>query len=320
MHDPLSTLAKELADRPAAKPGERRASRWLVEQLRRSTYQVWVEPFSSFHSSRPAWGMILGLSLVGGILLRPAPGLGLVLTLLGAVGFAAQSLGWLQLGWLFPRGESQNVVGVIPANDEIRQRVVVVAHYDTGERLWAGPAFLTVAGAAMLLPPACVAALVLPGPLWDLLVLLPLTLMAAVLIALALPGRPYGNNAGVAVALAVGQSAPLKHTEVWTVFTGSRAPGLVGIQAFLLRHGRLLADGDFIVLEEDEGEGATLWQRRGEAAVIAEHGHRAAVLLPVSREDIAGTAARVRSMAEAVDREACNSPPSPEPDCGTLPV
>lgn len=304
MHDPLRTLTEELADRRAVTPGERRASRWLVEVLRRSTYQVWVEPFGSFRSARPAWAVILGLSLLGGMLVRPTPGAGLGLTLLGAVGFAAQSLGWLQFGWLFPAGESQNVVGVIPAADEIRQRVVVVAHYDTGERVWAGPAFLSVAVAVMSLPLAAMAAAVLPGAIWDRLVLLPLIGVVGGLTALLRPGRQYGNAAGVAAALAVGRSAPLTHTEVWTLFTGSRAPGLVGIQAFLLRHGRLLTEGHFIVLEEEAGEGATLWQRRGEAAVIAERPHRAVTLLPVNRSDIAGTAARVRAMAEAVDREA----------------
>lgn len=305
LDDPLRALTEELADRRATTLGERRAARWLVSALRRQTHQVWQEPFRSFCSPRPVWALLLGLSMAGGVLIWAAPGVGLGITLLAALGFAGQALGWLELGWLFKLGESQNVVGVVPSRGEILARVVVVAHYDTGDRLWAGPAFLGLALAVMLLPLAAMGAAAMPGAMAKGLVLLPLTGVAVGLVALIQPGEHCANDAGVAAALAVGRGEPLQHTEIWTLFTGSRAPGLVGMRAFLRRHGRLLADAHFVVLEEQQdGDGATLWQRRGEAAVIAERGHRAVALLTVDPGDIRGAATRVRAIAEKVDRAA----------------
>jgi hypothetical protein len=142
----------------------------------------------------------------------------------------------------------------------------------------------------------------LPGPIWDGLLLIPLAVVATGLLALLRSDRQDGNAAGVAAALAVSRGEALQHTEIWTLFTGSRVPGLVGLKAFLRRHGRLLEGAHFIVLEQEEGLGATHWQRRGEAAMIAERGDRAVALLTVHLQDIDGAAARVRAMAEAIDR------------------
>lgn len=317
MNDPLRTLTAELADRQATTPGELRAARWLVDAARRHTHQVWLEPFASFRSPRLAWMVLLGLSLLGGMLLWHGPGLSLCLTLLAALGFAAQALGWLELGWLFPGGESQNVVGVVPARGEIRERLVVVAHYDTGDRIWSASGFAGVALAVMLLPPAAILAMLLPGAVWDGLALLPLLGVAAGLISLSGRLGMRGNAAGVAACLAVGRGPSLQHTEVWTLFTGSRIPGLVGMQAFLRRHGRLMEGAGFIVLEENEA-GATLWQRQGEAAVIAGLGYRVLARLTASPDDIDAAVARVRAVAEEIDLAAGNLTPSPGPDCGTL--
>lgn len=302
--DPLRTLAGDLAERSATTAGERRAARWLIHTIRRQTAQVWSEPFYSFRSSRSAWLLVLGLALAGGVLVWLAPVAGVGLTLVAALGFAAQALGWLELGWLFPGGESQNVVGVIPSRGEIRARVVVVAHYDTGRRIWRWPVFVGVGLAVSLLPLFAMLGTLLRGPLWDALLLVPLAGVAVGLAAQMRPGEAAGNDAGVAAALAVGRLEPLQHTEVWTLFTGSRAPGMVGIRAFLRRHGRLLANARFVILEENAGTGATLWQRRGEASVVAECGYQAVALLTVDPIDIQGAAAHVRAIVEEVDRAA----------------
>lgn len=305
-NDPLRSLTGDLSRRRATTPGEHQAARWLMEAVGRQTHQVWLEPFRSFRSARPVWALLLSLALTGGVLTWTAPQAGLALALLAALGFAAQALGWLELGWLFPCGESQNVVGVVPSRGEIRERVVVVAHYDTGPRLWTWPAFIGVALSIMLLPLAAMLTTLLGAPAWSGLPLLPICGLALGLLTLFQEGAEGGNAAGVAAALEVGRGAQLEHTEIWTVFTGSRAPGLVGIRAFVRRHDRLLAGARFIILEEEEGAGATLWQRRGEASVVAERGHMAVALLTVDPAHIGEAAARVRALAEEVDRGACD--------------
>jgi len=303
---PLRTLAGDLTERTATSVGEQRAADRLVSELRRSTHQVWQEPFASFRSPRPAWALLLGLAMLGGLLYWTLPGVGFALALLAAVGFACQAAGWLELGWLFPTGESQNVVGVLPAQGEIRARLVVLAHYDTGVRVWTGRSFVLVGSALMLLPPLGLLGLVSGSPLWDSLLALCLVAIGGG-IALVLRGASQDrNDAGVAVALACGSGPSLQHTELWTVFTGCRVPGLVGMKAFLHRHGRLLGDAQFIVLEEEDGTLLTLQQRQAEAAVLMRQGHEQVMLLHVDPNGLEAAREQVRAMAEEIDQATRN--------------
>lgn len=50
-------------------------------------------------------------------------------------------------------------------------------------------------------------------------------------------------------------ATPLRHTELWTVFTGCRRSGTTGLLAFLDRHGHMLGDAHFVVLDR-VGEGS----------------------------------------------------------------
>ncbi len=304
MRHELRTLTGELADRPATSVGEQQAARHLADALRRATQMVWQEPFASFCSPRPAWVIILAMSLLGGLLFWVLPWFSIAFSLLAALGFAAQAMGWLELGWLFPTGESQNVVGVIPARGEIRARLVILAHYDTGSRVWAGRSFLLIATLVMLLPLDAMLAAALSAKLWDALLILSLAGIALGLWLVMHETAEDRNDAGVAVALTAGSGPSLAHTEVWTVFTGSRVPGLVGMRAFLHRHGRLLADAHFVVLEEEDGTLLTFQQRQAEAAVITQEVRAQVTLLTVDPADMPGAVAQVRKIAEGVDQQA----------------
>lgn len=286
-----------LADRPAGSPGERAAADWLVTQLRQLPLQVWQEPFDSHAHPRGVWVILLGCALWAAGLAQFAPLAVVAVAAAAALASLAQLLGWWNLSRLLGRRRSQNVVAVLPCQQEVRQRVVVVAHYD---RYVAEASPWAVAGAALLLallPLLLVARPFLPDDLAFALRGAALVVGLVLLLALLRPGERRTNDAGIAAGLLVARGAGLRETEVWTVFTGSRGPGGVGLSAFLDRHGRLLEDGLFLVLEE----AAEAAGEPDEAALLTQRGFEAiALALPPDGAEIG--AAAVRRVAEEVDR------------------
>ncbi|HLN62109.1 MAG TPA: hypothetical protein VK464_11210 [Symbiobacteriaceae bacterium] len=273
MPDPLRhvrVLAGEIGPRGATSAGETRAARYIAEAARGFTHQVWLEPFRSTSSPAPAWLFALGLSLLGGVTLWVHPPVGAVLATVGAVSFAGQAAGWIDLGRLFPQRSSQNAIAVVPAREAIRRRLVLVAHYDTGV-LWPWPALprherlgsVLVAAASAGLGAFSLLYAVTGHRLWAWLALLPLVLVAAGAAAVGARlwrGRPDdradAGAGGAAVALSAGEAlarVPLRHTEVWFAFTGCREPGMAGVGALLDRYRSLLADATFLVLDRFGG-------------------------------------------------------------------
>lgn len=271
MPDPLRhvrALTEEIGARAAASPEEASAARYIAEAARAYTHQVWMEPFRTFVSAGVSQLLILGLSLAGGLLLLADFRAAAVVGTLAAVGEAGQLLGWLELGWFFRRRESRNVVAVVPAIRAIRRRLVLVAHYDSpcgaAQPVWL--ARLSMGGVFALAGLAALAAGT-GSTAWAWVAVLPGVAVLSGLTLLGLGelqgvrGSDAGGAAGPALALAAGEAvarAPLRHTEVWTVCTGSKEPGMVGLQVLLERYGALLADADFVVLDRI-GSGAPVY-------------------------------------------------------------
>ncbi|HYF77756.1 MAG TPA: hypothetical protein VD973_11520 [Symbiobacteriaceae bacterium] len=271
MPDPLRhvrALTERFGARVAASPEEAGAARYIAEAARAYTHQVWMEPFGTFVSAGVSQLLILGASLAAGLLLfadfRPAA----VVGTLAAAAAAGQFLGWLELGWLFRRRESRNVVAVVPAIRAIRRRLVLVAHYDSPCGT-APPAWLErlSLGGVFLLALLAVLAAATGDSIWARAALVPGGIVAWGLVARSLgemrgmAPAGEGGAAGPGLALAAGEAlaqAPLRHTEVWTVYTGSKEPGMVGLQVLLERYGALLADADFVVLDRI-GSGAPVY-------------------------------------------------------------
>lgn len=261
----VRALADEIGPRGATGAGEAQAARYVAKVAHSFTHQVWTEPFRSCASAVWSQALVLATALVAGLLLSPFPALSLTMGLLAAVFFVDMGSGRFDLGWVLARNESQNVVAVVPARLTIRERLVLVAYCDTGlespPRRWlAGTSWLrATAGAVLLLPLLSALRLLVPQPAWGWLAL-PAVGMVAGAIAADLRhrwlGRPTcgaaAGAAGVAVALQSGTilaRQPLRHTEVWLVFTGCRESGMAGVRAFLDRHGHMLADAHFVMLD-----------------------------------------------------------------------
>jgi hypothetical protein len=264
----VQALAEAIGPRGATAPGEARAAQYIATAAKGYTHQVWTEPFRSFTSLLWPRLLILTLAFAGGLMIGLRAGVAVLLTLLSAGFLLAQANRWGQLGWLFPRRGSQNVIAIIPAVESLRARVVLVSHYDTGKAVaglesvgysWYRRAFLALTAGVLLLPALALLQFGFPSALWTWLSLPSLAAVGAAGCGL-IYGEAAGqyrpgirdNAAGVAAALRAGElmaGAPLQHTEVWTVFTGCKELGQAGMHACLDRHGELLTDAFFIVLD-----------------------------------------------------------------------
>jgi len=146
--------------------------------------------------------------------------------------------------------------------------------------------------------------------------------------------RAGGGAEGPALSLAAGEAlaqVPLQHTEIWTVFTGAREPGMVGLRFFLQRYGPLLADADFVVLDGSGGGapaklsddeltghlrdlgiahshwglwGVDLVSRRTQGALLLDEGFRAvSLLVPASPRALHDMVRLLRALGESIDRD-----------------
>ncbi len=167
-----------------------------------------------------------------------------------------------------PHGPSQNVLAVIPPQQEVRQRVVLVAHLDSHRAVvWYANDWLVRAYA-----------LIAPLVVWGVLVA-PLLYVLRVITDWAVFGwlglglgvlhflgwftgvtadlGPYSpgandNAAAVGVVLALAErlkETPLAHTEVRLAFTGCEETGCDGMLHLLHLQGDALKDALFIDLE-----------------------------------------------------------------------
>ena len=215
----------------------------------------------------------------------------LVLGLLGAViyplaGVATQVLAaflsGLAIWWMYrelnfddnpvrrvlPVGNSQNIIGTIPSQDEPRAKVVLVGHLDSGQTpvlfstAWTLPLFVLFSTLATL-SLAANAILYLGGAIsgnvswyeWSWIG----TMMQGIALIFAMEAElsPYtqganDNASSVGVIISLAQCVlehPLRHTEVWTLLSGCEEVGCYGMINFLRAYGDQLKDAYFINLE-----------------------------------------------------------------------
>ena len=271
----LRHLAVDIGPRPSTREGERQGARYAAQVLREvGVENVREELFQSGRETYWPYALATGAGLLGNLLYlkRPSRRRGLlaaVLNLLGAWAFYAEAN--FDDHWgrrLLPKGISQNVIGVIPAAEEARQRVVITSHVDTHRTpiFYNSPVLLrlfsTLVGASFVSLPLSVLVALLRG-----LAFLPgaktlLTLASgfqAFALAMSLqaettPHTPGANDngSGVATTLALAErlvKEPLAHTEVWIVITGCEEVGAYGIDAFLRNHGHELRDAYFLNID-----------------------------------------------------------------------
>ncbi len=268
----LRHLAEDIGPRPSTRDGERQAARYALNVLAEAGVQnVREEPFLSGRETYWPYVAALAAGFLGNIayLVRPKRTTGLLAAILNALGgWAFYAEANFDDHWgraLLPKGVSQNVIGVIPAREETKRRVVLMAHLDTHRTpvFYGNPTLLrlfsTLVGAAFVSLPLS-AALTFLRALAFIPGVSTLVGIASAFQAFALslsiqgettPHTPGANDnaSGASVVLALAERLarePLPHTEVWVVLTGCEEVGAYGADAFARSHGAELGDAYII--------------------------------------------------------------------------
>lgn len=270
----VRALADEIGPRGSTGPGEAAAAIYIESVMRRFTPQVWAEPFRSFSSFSWPYGLLLLGGLLGGALIWWAPAWGALLAAVVALFYLLQTLGAVELGLLFRKRASRNVIGVVAPSGPVRHRIVLMAHYDSAKTAinfspsqvpYFRLTFLLITGAILALPLLGVLALAVGDAPWIRWAVILATAYLAVAFLTVVDREVRGkytpgandNGSGVATMLGLCEELsgnPLRHTEVWCVATGCEEVGMMGARAFLDRHGHMLRDAHFIILD-NHGKG-----------------------------------------------------------------
>ncbi|MEA3440880.1 MAG: M28 family peptidase [Chloroflexota bacterium] len=183
---------------------------------------------------------------------------------------------------LLPQVNSRNVVASIEPRDEIRQRVVILAHLDTNRcrLIWQSsmirhiePLTWLTFGMLASLGLIYLAGAILGGPGWTWWVsLLPAAYAVGSIITLwrddRTPFSPGANDNAASVAVALEIAArlslePLRNSEVWLAFTGAEESDHAGLYELLREHDSLLRQAVFIGLEGVGGGNIVYLTREG---------------------------------------------------------
>jgi len=267
-------LAQTIGPRGSTTPAEAQAADWAARELHRlGVSEVTIERFASPYSAWQPYALATGLGAAAGLLYpwaRPWTALLAAFVSGLALWWAYRQLTFHQtpLRWPFGRRTSQNVIGRVPAREEPRRRAVLIAHLDTHRTPWFFQArwrlVLFVVGVNLIAIGLVInIGLYLLGAITHWLWVYPVTWGPGVLLALAAiaclaadatPFSPGANDNASAVGVVMSLASdlacnPLRHTEVWVVFTGCEEAGCYGMMDFLDRHGSELANAAFIDLE-----------------------------------------------------------------------
>lgn len=270
-------LAEEIGGRGSCTPAERQAAEYVAGQMRAlGVQEVRLEPYRGAPSTYRPYTLAFIAALLGTLLLwllggRWAMAGAALLSGLAAWGMLAETdlaANWMRR--LLPRGDSQNAVGLIPAKDQGRRRIVLCAHLDThrtpifySSPTWYALFGLLVGGAFLSMAVGAIAYALGAMFDWSWVHWPGLAAAAMEFFALVLclhadftPFSPGANDnaSGVGVILGLArrlQEEPLAHTEVWLVFTGCEEVAAYGMAAFLDAHAAELGtDAVYIVLDQ----------------------------------------------------------------------
>jgi len=267
-------LAETIGPRGSTTPEEYQAAEYARDVLQGLGIKARLEPFQSGCSTYRPFVMAFRAALLGSMLYlvtrHPVVAvLAAALNGLGAWGMFAEldfTDNWTRR--TLPTGPSQNTVGVVPASEEKRCRVVLLGHLDTHRTpiFYSSPTwhklFVALVGGtfiSMVVGVPIHALLAFTGWTWlhwvtDLAIAVQFFGLALCVHADLTPFGPGANDnaSGAASILALGERLarePLRHTEVWLVADGCEELGCYGAAALVETHADELRDAAFIALD-----------------------------------------------------------------------
>ena len=124
-------FAKRIGARGAGSDGEAAAASYVLRSFKGSDLEVEMETFSSWKSDLHAL-LILYLLTVGAFgLYRLTYAVGLAVAILVFLVFQMETYTWAVVSRLLPRSSASNVIGRVRPKSSVRQKVVLVANYDS---------------------------------------------------------------------------------------------------------------------------------------------------------------------------------------------
>lgn len=264
----IAEVIARFGGRPAGSAAEREAQRFTRDTLSSFCDATTLEPFETRLTSH--FGVLRPISAVyvAALALFPfSPRWAIALSLLNAVAFLTHFVaGRHWLDFLYPKGESWNVEGVVEPLQAASSTLVISGHIDSVyEFKWwyrlghLGGALTVVAGFVVSLQWLALAFALVAGPgAWQTGLLILLVAESPILVVLfdmhdrSVPVDGASDNlTGVAMAIELGRhfsAHRLQRTRLRLVSFGAEEPYLRGSTAYAARHGdRLLAERSVLV-------------------------------------------------------------------------
>ncbi len=256
----IRALAVDIGPRGSTTEGERRGAEYCQASFERVGLSPQVEHFSSavsiFHPH-----LLAAVCLLAAFAIYPLGGR-LTAWLAAFISLVALATDLMELGFqnnlfrlLVPKGQSQNVLAVIPPSKEHLQDLILIGHIDTQRTplIFKTPRwvsvyknFTTIAVALFVFQIILFILGALTGWVWPWLATIPSAVCAVLLAAICIHAdrTPYtaganDNASAVAMVLALAErftQQPLEHTRVYAVCTGSEEVQHFGAIDFFRRH------------------------------------------------------------------------------------
>jgi hypothetical protein len=296
MYNFVDTICKKFGPRYSCSKAEKDTNLWIKEELDKFCDETFIDEFETYPGLYPQGllkvaGIVCAVSIIFMPLTFPFPILSSIFILMGL--FVLYSELVLMKEWirfLFKKGTSSNVFGVIKPTSKTKFRIIFEGHSDSAKQMKIAtyekkpPRIKIILGIYFLFHTIIFSiwkfmAQILYGPAivlieWglfsftiiDLLYFIPLIIIYPLFIWVArgflgktvVPGA-NDNLAASAVAAAVGkylsQNRP-KNVEVWVGSQGSEEVGDKGAKAFVEKYGKLgILDNAYAIVLEECGDG-----------------------------------------------------------------
>ena len=274
-------LSKRIGARGPGSDGEAAAASYVLRSFRDSGLDVDMETFSSWKSDAHGLVIVYLLAIAAFLLFRVSYSLSLALAVIVFFIFQMETYTWAITSRLLPRSSASNVIGLARPEGSVKQKVLLVANYDTQKSSPFGRPKLARAYRFMhIVSFVCVIAIMIVGvvgvgatltkvskdavtTVW--IFSSPFALYLLVLTAMMLFGETRGrytagandNASGLGVMLSTMETLadkPLQNAEVWGIATGRNGAGARGMIAFLHRH-RHTMHGAYVINVDHCGVG-----------------------------------------------------------------
>ena len=296
MYNFVDHICKTFGPRYSCSEAERDANLWIRGELDKFCDETFIDEFQTHPGLYPQGlikvaGILSGISIIFMPLMFPFPILSLVFILLGLLVVYSELVlmkEWIK--FLFKKGKSSNVFGIIKPTGDIKFRIIFEGHSDSAKQMKIAtyekkpPRIKIILGVYFLFHTMIFSiwkflAQILYGPsivlvewgifsfsIIDLFYFIPLIVIYPLFIWVVggflgktvVPGA-NDNLAASAVAAAIGkylsENRP-KHIEVWIGSMGSEEVGDKGAKAFVEKYGKLgILDNAYSIVLEESGDG-----------------------------------------------------------------